>query len=169
MSIEDELRALARERENSAEQALVELVIQRPDILRRQFRAYLSRQVDRRRIDRMNERIPRLETVHNGLNQLTCDELEFRSGARLQFKIRLEKHQPAWSIEQFQFHLHLPVDRSVRMIRVHLNTGASYDPLMVPRCHLHVDNSEAHVPFPIMSPSLILYVLCEHVEADFGI
>ncbi|MEX2299623.1 MAG: hypothetical protein WD733_01730 [Bryobacterales bacterium] len=55
------------------------------------------------------------------------------------------------------------------MIRVHLNTGASYDPLMVPRCHLHVDNSEAHVPFPIMSPSLILYVLCEHVEADFGI
>lgn len=28
---------------------------------------------------------------------------------------------------------------------------------------------EAHVPFPIMNPRLILSLFCEHIEPDFGV
>jgi hypothetical protein len=55
------------------------------------------------------------------------------------------------------------------MVRIHLNPATLHDPLRVPRCHLHVGDSQAHIPFPIMNPRLILSLICEHIEPDFGV
>jgi hypothetical protein len=168
LSIEDELLALAKAHEATTETALREMVLARPDLLGRQMRAYLSRQVDYRRIERTNEKILQLTTVQDRLNELACPELELSSGARLEFKMRLEEDQRGWLLKQFRFHVFLPGARSVQMVRIHLNSEAWYDPLTVPRCHMHIGDSHAHVPFPIMHPRLILHLICKHIEPDFG-
>jgi hypothetical protein len=135
-----------------------------PHILGRQLRDYLSRQVDRGRIRHANEKIPQLNRLPESLSELACPGLEFLSGARLEFKIRLERDQRGWLVTQFQFHVRLPQPCAFGMLRIHLNPGASHDPLTVPRCHMHIGDSRAHVPFPIMHPRLILYLICEHIE-----
>jgi hypothetical protein len=55
------------------------------------------------------------------------------------------------------------------MVRIHLNPQSVRDPLRVPRCHLHIGASHAHVPFPIMPPLLMLDFICTDLEADVGI
>ena len=49
-----------------------------------------------------------------------------------------------------------------------LNAHSWHDPFARPRCHMHIGNSQAHVPFPAMDPRLILYLICEHIEPDVG-
>ena len=169
MSIEDDLLRLAREREEGVERALAELLLEQPDHLRRQLRVYLSRQVDHGRMKRADERIPQLATVGKGLNELACPRAEFSSGAQLMFRIKLEKVQRGWLMRCFEFHLRLPQPRRIGMVSIHLNDEASYKPLLVPRCHIHIGDSEAHVPFPVMDPRLILHLICERVEPDFGV
>lgn len=139
-----------------------------PSRLLRQLRADLSRQVDKGRIGRMIEKIPRLDTVEGGLNELTCPRLTFSSGTKLDFKIQLEEHQAGWLVKRYQFHVHLPDERRIKMVRIHLNLDPSHDPLKTPRCHFHIDESKAHIPFPIINPRLILHLICEHIEPDFG-
>lgn len=166
MSPEDELVELARHREAATEDALLGMILDAPHSLRRQVREYLRRQVDYRRIKRPDEGIPQLETIPGGINELTCPSVDFLSDARLDFKIQFEENQRGWFVKQFQFHV--PAPRSIRMVRIHLNAATVRDPLAVPRCHMHVDG-KAHVPFPIMNPRLILYLICEHIEPDFGV
>jgi hypothetical protein len=96
VSIENELLRLAREREAKTEGALAEMLLEPPDRLRRQLRAYLSRQVDRGRMKRTDEKIPQLAAIQGGLNELACPKAEFSSGARLEFKIQLEEKQRGW-------------------------------------------------------------------------
>jgi hypothetical protein len=55
------------------------------------------------------------------------------------------------------------------MIRIHLNREGGHDPLNVPQCHFHIGDSKAHVPFPIMSPRLMVHLICEHIEPDLGL
>ena len=172
MSAEDDLTRLARERESASEVALTALIVDRPDILRRHFRAYLSRQVDLRRIRRPAEAIPGLGSVDGGLKELACLEgvaVEFLSGSLLDFSIQLEEHQRGWWLKRFKFHLRMPGSRAIGMVCIHLNHKSWHDPLAIPRCHLHVDDSRAHVPFPMMNPRLILHLLCEPIEPDFGL
>jgi hypothetical protein len=142
--------------------------LESPDRLRRQLRADLGRQVDKGRIKHTNEKIPELETIEGGLNELICRNLTFISGARLDFKLQLKHGQRGSLVKQFQFHIKLPDERKVKMVRIHLNVDTSHDPLKTPRCHFHVDDSKAHVPFPTMNPRLILDLICEHIERDFG-
>jgi len=169
MSIEDELLRLAREHEANIERALLEMLLEPPDRLGRQLRAYLSRQVDRGRMKRTSEKIPQLATVRGGLNELSCAKAEFSSGARLHFDIQLEEEQRGWLVRRFRFRVHLPQPRSVNTVQIHLNAGTSYDPLAVPRCHMHIGDSKGHLPFPVMDPRLILHLICEHVEPGFGV
>jgi hypothetical protein len=169
MSIEGDLLRLARDRDAATEAAVNGMLLETPDSVRRQLRAYLSRQVDCGRIKRTNEKIPQLMTLEEGINQLACPGVQFSSGARLTFDIQLEKRQAGWFVRQFRFNVSLPRPRSIRMVRIHLKPETWYDPLAVPRCHLHVDNSQAHVPFPVMDPRLMLHVICEHVEPHLGI
>ena len=169
MSVEDELLQLARERENETHAALQEMFV-KPDHLRRQLRDYLVRQADDYdRMRRPDDRVPQLTTVHGGLNELACPGAEFADGGRLLFDIQLEESQRGWLVKRFRFHLHLPPSRNIKMIRIHLNPETWHDPLRVPRCHLHVGDSGAHIPFPIMNPRLILSLICEHIEPDFGV
>ena len=79
----------------------------------------------------------------------------------------MEQEQGGWLVKRFKFHLHL-ARRSINMVRIHLNQEGGHDPLNVPRCHFHIGDSKAHIPFPIMSPRLTLHLLCEYVEPDLG-
>ena len=166
MSIEEELAELARQRE-SVDDADRNYLLPEPAILLRQLRAYLARQADYGRIRRTNEKIPQLTAVPGGLDELACPSIRFSSGCRLDFNIRLVKRQQGWMLHQFKFHLRLP--RKVHMVRIHLNTVPSREPHVVPRCHLHIGDSKAHIPFPLMNPRLILDLLCERIEPDLGI
>jgi hypothetical protein len=88
----------------------------------------------------------------------------------LDFNICMKKQQAGWRITQFKFHLRLPAERKVGMVRVHLNVERARDPLLVPRCHMHIGRGKrAHVPFPIMSPRLILQLVCDVMEPDVGL
>jgi hypothetical protein len=80
----------------------------------------------------------------------------------------MERQQRGWSVSRFQFHLLLPRERKINMIRIHLNPQSWHDPLRVPRCHFHIGDSRAHVPFPIMPPLLMLDLMCTDIEADMG-
>lgn len=170
MSVEDELQRLALEREDAFEAALDALDLDPPDRLLRQLRAYLAVQEDRRRIKHFAERSVRLSQQTGGIQELECHTVQFASGSRLDFNVRMQKEQTGWRITQFRFHLHLPTERNVAMVRIHLNVGRMRDPLVVPRCHLHVGGGErAHVPFPIMNPCLTLQLVCDVIEPDLGI
>jgi hypothetical protein len=168
VNVENELLRLAQDRETKAEAALAEMLLEPPDRLRRQLRAYLFRNVDYGRMKRTGENVPQLTTVQAGINELACPEAEFPSGARLEFRIQLEEEQRGWLVKRFRFHLRLPRSRGLNMIRIHLNAEPSRDQLAVPRCHMHISGSRAHVPFPIMDPRLILDLIFELVEPDLG-
>src|SRR5208283_1072761 len=120
LSIEDELKQLALEREDAFESALNKLDLDPPEFLLRQMRAYLADEVDRRRIRRFVDKAVQLTQQEDGIQELGCTSIEFVSGSSLDFRIRMEKQQTGWRIDQFQFHLRLPTDRKVSMVRVHL-------------------------------------------------
>lgn len=168
MKVEDELKQLAHDRE-SATQATLEGMPFEPDRLRRQIREYLSRQVERDRMKRLNDGVPQLTKIQSDLYELTCQEAEFSDGGQLLFQIQLQESRLGWLVKRFKFHLQLPSSRNINMVRIELNSEASYDPLKVPRCHVHIGDSGAHIPFPIMNPRLILCLICEHIEPDFSI
>jgi len=123
MSIEDELLQLARHREAATQDALTGMLLEPPDRLRRQLRAYLSRQVDQGRIRHSDERIPQLSTVPGEINELACPQLEFASGGRLEFNIQIKEEQRGWFVKRFRFHIHLPQSRSINMVRISLVSG----------------------------------------------
>jgi hypothetical protein len=167
LSWEDELLALARDRENAYQSSLSQMVLDHPARLRIQLRHYLAEQANYGRLKQTYDNVPQLKT-ERGLYELACDEIEFRSDSKLGFNIQMEQEQRGWLVKRFKFHLHL-AGRSIDMVRIHLNQEGGHDPLTVPRCHFHLADSRAHIPFPIMSPRLMLHLLCEHIEPDVGL
>jgi hypothetical protein len=170
LNIEDELLQLARERENQTQAGLQEMPPFAPDYLQRQLRLYLVSQAEN--YDRMkhpDDRVPQLTRPQDDLYKLACSKAEFSDGGLLSFNIQLEESRRGWLLKGFNFELQLPSSRNINMVRIELNSGASRDPLRVPRCHFHLDDCQAHIPFPIMSPRLILSLICEHIEPDFGV
>ena len=91
MSVEGELQRLALERENAYEAALDALDLDPPDRLLRQLRAYLAVQEDRRRIKHFAERSVRLSQQTGGIQELECHTVQFASGSRLDFNVRMQK------------------------------------------------------------------------------
>lgn len=168
MIVESELLELARQRESAVESALAGMLLDPPHFLRREYRAYLARLLDRNRIMGPVEAIPQLNRVQGGFEELVCPELSFSSGARLEFNVRLEQEQGGWLVRRFHFCLDLPQQRRINRVRIELNPEGSHNPLEVPRCHMHIDNSQAHIPFPVMNPRLILHVICDQIEPDVG-
>ena len=97
-------------------------------------------------------------------------EITFVSGARADFNIVVAKNQTGWIIRTFEFHVRLAPKRKVQMVRIDLNDGPSWnDALRIPMCHFHIDESEPHLAFPILSPRLLLHTLCEQIEPHFGL
>ncbi len=169
LSAEQDLLRLARDRDRQMEAVLGAMLIESPARLGRELRQDLLRQFDHKRINDTHGRVPQLATVAGGMNELTCSGAEFADGGRLLFNIQLGESQRGWLVKRFRFHLHLPPSRSVKTVRIHLNPETWHDPMRIPRCHLHVGDSGAHIPFPIMNPRLILSLVCEYIEPDFGV
>ena len=167
MSWEAELQALARDREDAYQSSLSLMILEHPSKLRLQLRHYLAEQTNHGKLKRTYDEL-RLETHVGGLQELVCEEVEFQSDSKLSFNVEMERRQTGWFVKRFKFHLHL-VRRSINMIRIHLNQEIGRDPLIVPRCHFHIGDSRAHIPFPIMSPRLMLHLICEHIEVDLGL
>ena len=167
MSWEDELQALAREREEGFQSSLSLMAVDHPGALRRQLRHYLAEQANHGRLKQTYD-VPRLDTLEGGLRELVCEEVEFRSDSRLSFNVLMEARQTGWFVKRFEFDLHL-ARRTINMIRIHLNREIGRDPLIVPRCHFHIGDSNAHIPFPIMNPRLMPHLICEHIEVDLGL
>ena len=165
MSWEDDLQSLARDREEEYQSRISQMVLDHPGTLRRQLRHYLAEQANRGTLKKTYDNVPRLVTHDENVHELVCEGVEFWSDSRLSFEIKLERDQRGWLVRQFRFEL-LLTGRSINRFSVHLNAAAGYDPLKIPRCHFHVGNTEAHIPFPIMSPRLTLHLLCEYIEAE---
>jgi len=138
----------------------------------RYLRTYLRDQLDLRRVKGPVDRLIKLSRVEGGIDELECPSVQFVSESRLEFKIRLEPNPPGWRVRQFMFHLNLPARRAVTMVRIHLNHQQGHDPVSVPRCHLHIgrgaEPGKAHIRFPVMSPLLMLHLICEVIEPDFA-
>jgi hypothetical protein len=168
LSLEDELLSMALERENASEASVARMLLDHPGKLRLQLRSDLARQVDLKRLKRSADQIVRLSPPTNNFQELVCPAVEFWSGSILDFRIELESLQQGWLVKRFQFHLRLS-SRSLKTFRIHLNEKVGHDPVKVPRCHFHIGDSKAHIPFPIMSPRLMVHLICEHIEPDFGL
>jgi hypothetical protein len=145
LSLEEELKALARDREVAFHANQSQFVVGHPETLLRQLRFYLAEGANYGWLKRTYE-APRLSLIEGGLQELVCEEVEFRSNSTLSFRIQLEQQQGGWLVRRFRFHLQF-AGRRVNMVRIHLNEASGYDPLNVPRCHFHVGDSRAHIPF----------------------
>lgn len=168
MSLEGDLLSLARERDGATEAALAKMWIEHPSKLRVQLRSDLARQVDLGRLKHSDDRVVHLSPPVNSRQELVCPSVEFGSGSTLDFTIDLEERQKGWLVKRFKFHLHL-LGRRVPMVRIHLNESAWHDPVTVPRCHFHIGDSLAHIPFPVMNPRLMVHLICEHIQPDLGL
>jgi hypothetical protein len=71
------------------------MTIDHPGRLRRQLRHYLAEQANRGRLKRTYDG-PWLSTLEGGLQELVCEEVEFRSDAKLSFNIQMEHEQGGW-------------------------------------------------------------------------
>lgn len=168
MTLEDELVELARERDTAMQAALDNLDTGEPHHLLRHLRHYLSRQADHNRLGKFRENTISLEMLSQDLQELVCQRLKFVSGSELMFRIELQKQQSGWFVKRFQFHVKLNQPRTIKTVRIHLNAKDMFDALSIPRCHLHLDTSRPHVPFPVLNPRLILHFVCEHLEPDLA-
>jgi hypothetical protein len=162
---------LAREREDAYENALATMDVNGSSQLR-DLRAYLGRLFDRKCIKEPVEKAVQLQQEKDGVNKLTCSSVKFVSESRLEFTIWMEPQPPGWRISEFEFNLILPRQRDITAVLVHLNAERGRDCLKVPRCHLQIGRAgkhgKAHIPFPVMSPLLMLHLICEVIEPDFA-
>lgn len=159
---------MARERERASEEILTAMRLDHPGLLRRQLRKDLADQVDHGRLKHSDDNVVTLGPPTNNSQELLCPGVEFTSDSRLDFKLDLEQRQQGWFLRRYRFHLHLP-GRRIPMVRIHLNEQVGHDPVRIPRCHFHIGDSQAHIPFPIMSPRLMVNLICEHIEPDLGL
>lgn len=170
MTVESELQRLALERAEAYETAISALDLGDPARVYRQIRAYLAELEDHGRIKRFRENMLPLRAAQDGVQELRCVPIELTSGSRFEFTIKMRQQQGICRLIEFEFHLNLPPARNVDMVRIHLIPERPRDPLQVPQCHMHIGGGErAHVPFPIMSPRLILHLVCEVIEPDIGV
>lgn len=166
MSLVGELDELAWERERGYETNRKGAIQEDPSKLLRQLRAYLAELADHGKLKRSYDS-PRSVARPDDVTELICDSVEFASDSLLSFRILLERSQQGWLLREYEFHLAL-VGRRVGHVRIHLKRTGAYDPLRVPRCHLHIDNSDPHIPFPITNPRLTAHLMCEHIEPEIG-
>jgi hypothetical protein len=167
LSLEDELNELAWDRERTYEAVRQGTIQQHPSKLLRQLRAYLAELADHGKLKRTYD-LPRSVTRPGDVTEVICDGVEFASDSLLSFSVLLESSQQGWLLTEFEFHLALQ-GRRVGHVRIHLTRTGAHDPLRVPRCHIHIDNSDPHIPFPIMNPRLTVHLMCEHIEPEIGL
>ncbi len=128
----------------------------------RELRIYLQRMTDTGRTSNGAHLLSR-RGLENGDTQInagptifhepctTC--IQFRSGAQLSFGITLRVGATSTSLLSYRFHLSLFPASGLRFIRIDLHAHKEgYDPLHMPRSHMHPGFESVHIPFPVMSP-----------------
>jgi hypothetical protein len=94
--------------------------------------------------------------------------IQFTSGAQLKFGIALRFDGTKTTLLEYNFHLRLPDSSGLRFVRIDLNAPTGdYDPLHVPRSHMHPGFENIHLPFPVMQPLEILDRIVHVIEPHF--
>ncbi len=142
-----------------------------------ELRFYLQRMTDRGRLTKGARSLSQLETAegHTQINvgptifRAPCENcLIFRSGAQLSFGITLRVDGSFSRLLAYRFHLNLIQSSGLRFIRIDLNTPkAEYDPMHMPRSHMHPGFEHVHIPFPAMHPMEVLDRIFHVIEPHF--
>ena len=140
------------------------------------IRIYLQRMTDTKRTTNGVHLLSQLN-LENGDSQINagptifkepCESIRFRSGAQLSFGITLRSDGRNARLLSYRFYLSLLPASGLRFVRIDLNAPKDdYDPLHVPRCHLHPGFEGIHIPFPVMEPIAVLDRIVHVVEPHF--
>jgi len=96
----------------------------------------------------------------------TC--IQFTSGAQLKFGITLRFDGTRTTLLAYTFYLHLLASSHLSFVPIDLNPpSCSYDPLHIPRSHMHPGLENIHLPFPVMQPLEILDRIFHVIEPHF--
>lgn len=94
------------------------------------------------------------------------DEFFVRNdGARISFAVTVIGRGPSLSIPAYRFHLRFPAGMIPPYVRFDLNPERG-DPLLEPRCHVHVGADDVRVATPFMTPVEILTKLLYGLPCD---
>jgi len=156
---------------------LVHMDVSAPHECFREIRFYLQRATDTGRTRNGVHVLSRRE-LENGDTQInagptifrepceTC--IQFPSGAQLSFGITLRFDGSQTTLLAYRFYLHLLPASGLRFIRIDLNSPKEdYDPLHLPRSHMHPGFEGIHIPFPAMRPLEILDRMIHVIEPHF--
>ena len=143
----------------------------------RQIKWYLQRMTDKGRVARCASLLKQ-KTTEQGEAQIDAGPtiyrsseacIRFSSGAELSFGITLRNELERSKLVAYRFHLELPPDSGLKFVRIDLNGPQNlYDPLQIPRSHIHPGFPHIHVPFPVMSPLEVLDRLFHVIEPHFA-
>ena len=103
------------------------------------------------------------------------DEFFVRTdGARISFGVTVESRTDPLVIHAYRFHLRFPSGMVPPYVRFDLNPGRAdpseqSDPLVEPRCHVHVGADDLRVAAPLMAPVEILTKLLYGLPGRVGI
>jgi len=144
----------------------------------REIRLYLQRMTDTGRtkngVHQLSSR-----TLENGDSQINagptifrepCSNcIQFLSGSQLSFGITLRFDCAKTTLLAYRFYLCLLPRSGLRFVRIDLNApNPNYDPLHVPRSHMHPGFEGVHIPFPVMRPMEILDRMVHVIEPHFA-
>jgi hypothetical protein len=94
--------------------------------------------------------------------------IQFRSGAQLAFGVTLRFDGAQSTLLAYRFYLSLLPASGLRFVRIDLNAPKeTYDPLHMPRCHMHPGFEGIHMPFPVMTPIEVLDRIVHVIEPHF--
>jgi len=149
-----------------------------PDECLREIRVYLQRMTDRGRTTN-GPRVLFLRQGENGYTQIDAGPtvfrepcgrcIHFRSGAELSFGITLRYDGAKSTLVSYRFHVQLLPLSGLQFVRIDLNLPKeSYDPLHIPRSHMHPGFEGIHIPFPVMRPLEVLDRIFHVIEPHFS-
>jgi len=141
------------------------------------IRIYLQRMTDTGRT-RNGVRVLSQRSLQNGDTQINagptilrkpCEScIQFRSGAQLSFGVTLRFDGRQTTLLSYRFSLSLLPASGLRFVRIDLNAPKeAYDPLHMPRCHIHPGFENIHIPFPVMEPIEVLDRIVHVIEPHF--
>lgn len=169
--------AAAQMLEERTELHLANIALPPPQLYFRQIRSYLQRITDTDQTTNGAHLLSQ-RTLDNGDTQIDagptifrepCEDcIQFRSGAKLSFGITLRVNGARTTLLSYRFHLALLPTSGLQFIRIDLNAPKdAYDPLHMPRCHMHPGFENILLPFPVMSPLAVLDRIMHVIEPRF--
>jgi hypothetical protein len=174
----DRIRA-ASALETRTEADLANIGLPPPHQYFRDVRIYLQRMTDVGRI-RNGVHVLKQKSPEIGVTQIDAgpttfrepcgDCIRFDSGAQLSFGIMLRFDGARTTLISYRFYLNLLPASGLRFVRIDLNAPKDkdkYDPLHMPRCHMHPGFEGIHIPFPVMAPIEVLDRIVHVIEPHF--